>query len=191
MIDLRREPDPLASLPTQGLVSFVEGAEPGALPFDQALAVSRSSVRSSAALAIWTVPPGSGELRQVVEAVGAHTLYAIGQHGPDDTPESFIRRLVGLVKYAARAYGGEVSIPRLAAATAQRESAVRRGLDWLAARGEITVSWQDPDTACIALGGSQADDALEPIEAALHASLAESAAYRAFFRRAELRRVLE
>jgi hypothetical protein len=97
-----------------------------------------------------------------------------------------------LVKYALRAYGGEVTAAQLAAATGQREFTVRLGLDWLAARGQIAVEWLDGERARLREGDGAADEsALGPLQDSLAALLAEAAAFRAYFRRANLETFFE
>ena len=64
-------------------------------------------------------------------------LFAVPPQTEKLTP--FLQRLSGLVKYALRANDGQVSLAQLAAAAAQGELTVRLGLDWLAAKGYITI----------------------------------------------------
>jgi hypothetical protein len=90
------------------------------------------------------------------------------------------------VKYAQRNYDGEVFLPKAAAAMGQREFTVRLGLDWLAAKGQIGVEWIDGETAKIGAGGEAQPDELESLEGTISALLQEAAAYRAYFRRADL-----
>jgi hypothetical protein len=135
---------------------------------------------------IWTVPPGPQELAQMIERTGAHTFYVAARHVPQDTPRSFMERLAGLVKYAIRAYDSTLSVARLAAAAAQREVTVRSGLDLLAAQGQIALEWLDGDRALVRAGGAADAQAQEPLQDTIRALLAETAAYRTYFCRADL-----
>jgi len=125
----------------------------------------------------------------MLELTGAREVIAIAAEAPAESLDGFLKRLGGLVKYALRVYDGEVSVLQLAAATGQREITTRRGLDWLAARGEISVDWPTSgERAQISQNGLQAADeeTLTALEDHLRALLAETAAYRAYFRRASL-----
>jgi len=187
IVDLRSAVDALAALGTNGYHVWAEGLAPAELPFDAARLVSRYEVHPTRALTIWTAPPGPQELEQMIERTQARTFYVVAQHIPQHTPQGFLQRLAGLVKYALSAYGGEISVLRLAAATAQREVTVRYGLDWLAAKGVVTLEWLDGDRARLTAGGTPDSQALEPLQDAIRALLAETAAYRAYFQRADLR----
>ena len=80
---------------------------------------------------------------------------------------------------------GWTDLPSLAAATAQRETTVRAGLDWLAARGDITCQFSGANQVQIA-GDGEADTAAG--QAAMRRVvilLDETAAYRAYYRRAD------
>jgi len=99
----------------------------------------RYALGPSRVLAIWTTPPGPAELRATLERASPYMVYLFGIDPGLDQPEQFLKRLAGLVRRALNADQGRVSIPTLAAATAQRESTVRAGLAWLAARGHVVI----------------------------------------------------
>ncbi len=187
VVDLRGVADPLAALKVDSYRIWAEGLTSAELPFEAERVVSRYEARPSRILVIWTTPPGPQELEQMIERTRARTFYVVARHIPQDTPQSFLQRLAGLIKYALSAYGGEVSILRLAAATAQREVTVRYGLDWLAAKGVIALEWLDGDRVHLTAGGTPNHQALEPLQDAIRALLAETAAYRTYFQRADLR----
>ncbi len=186
VIDLRTEPDPLAALPPGPFAVWAEGLPLDELPFEAEQVITRASARRSLALIIWTAPPGPAEIAQMVERTGAHRFVVVAGHAPTDIPQAFLERLAGLVKYAVRAYDGRFSVEQLAAATAQREATVRSGLDWLAARGQIRLEWPDGDHAQVVPGGQPDEAALEPLQDALRALLSEAAAFRVYFRKADL-----
>jgi hypothetical protein len=149
-------------------------------------AITRADASPAPTLIIWTSPPGPQELAQLLDETKARTIYVLGRDAAISTPSSFLERLAGLVKYAQRVYDGRVSVVQLAGATGQREAAVRRGLDWLAAKGQVTVKWLDGDRAQVTPGGPRDEPATELLQDAIRALLAEAAAYRAYFRQANL-----
>jgi single-stranded-DNA-specific exonuclease len=183
VIDLRGETDPFAALDGADVVVWAEALSAHEeLPFDPGQVGTRFDIGQGDDLLIWTAPPGPDELSQVLDRTGAQRVYIAARHEPSSSLEAFLRRLGGLVNYALREYGGEVEILRLAGATAQREFAMRQGLAWMAAKGEIGLEWRDEGRVRLAKGGSPDHEALGPIWDDLQALIAEAAAFRAYFR---------
>lgn len=189
LTDLRAEADPLAALSELNLGDYAvwaEGVATSEIPFDAERITNRADPQNTPTLIIWSTPPGVNEMEQMLASTGARQVIVIAKAAPSDSAEGFIKRLVGLVKYAQRAYEGEIFLPRLAAAMGQREFTVRLGLDWLAAKGQISVEWLDGERAQITEGGEPDPTSLEEIQGTIGALLMEAAAYRAYFRKADL-----
>jgi hypothetical protein len=145
--------------------------------------LDRQELMPARALAIWTTPPGPGELRAAMERVSPEIVYLFGIDPRFDDVETFLRRLAGLVKRALNTHGGQVRISTLAAATAQREVTVRTGLEWLASRGHIGVPDEDGgagEVRLVAGEGTAAAD-LARVTARLRDLIEETVAYRAHF----------
>jgi len=107
-----------------------------------------------------------------------------------DAPRAFLQRLGALVNYALREYRGRTELEGLAAATAQTEWAVRLGLQWLAAHGQITFEVEGGRVALRSDGGRASAEDRERIEGRLLAELQETAAYRAYLRTANAHRLV-
>lgn len=165
--------------------------------------VSRWQLTPGDMLVIWSAPPAPAVLREALAQVAPRTIYCFGINPGMDTLPAFLQRLGGLVKYALRHKDGHVQISRLAAACAQRESAIQLGLEWLQARGilqhsrkeamEIEIPGalnQKADHLQFTPGDGQTTAQVEVIAARLKTVLDESAAYRAYFRRATLENLL-
>jgi single-stranded-DNA-specific exonuclease len=144
----------------------------------------RRQLPPAAALAIWTTPPGASELAAVLQQVAPQRVILFAVDPPTGAPEAFLKRLGGLVKYAVRRRQGQASLAALAAAAAQRELAVRRGLEWLHAAGHVTLLGIQGDLARLADGPGSPPADPGPAWQALRAVLSETAAYRAHFARA-------
>ena len=181
--DYRDVPQPremLAGLVERGAVAvWREGEDARDIPGHD-----RWNLPPAATLAIWTAPPGPAELRAALAQVEPARVCLFGRDPGVDTPDAFIRRLTGLIRYALSARGGRAPIGPLAAATAHREVTVRLGLAWLAARGHVRIASETDGEAQLAPGdGVSAPDAdFKALDARLRAALAETAAYRAYFR---------
>lgn len=141
-------------------------------------------------LAIWTTPAGHAELEAVMQAVSPQTVYLFGIDPVMDQAEKFLKRLAGLVKYALRARLGQASLSALAAATAQREPVVLMGLTWLEASGHVRVEGQSMDEITLVPGSRSEHLERDQVNAQLVAMLRETAAYRAYFMRADKERLL-
>lgn len=186
--DLRSETDPIAAL--HKLLQIHPEAVVWGEGTDELAGVawqSRTKLTHADHLVIWTAPPGTLELEDVIGRVTPSQITIFAHHMPPHTPEGFLRWLLGLAQYAIGHYGGVVSIEQLAGATGQRVLTVRRGLEWLAARGQIAPpNWLDDERVSLAEGGAPDNETLEGIQEALRALLMETYAYRVYFRRASL-----
>ncbi len=146
----------------------------------------RTHLEAAPALILWTIPPGPEVLHTALRAVSPERIYLFAINPGLDAPAEFLRRLAGLVKHALAHRGGRAEIAALAAATAQREAAVRAGLRWLAAKGQITIAAED-DVWQLFPGIGQPSPDLPVTESLLRSLLEETAAYRSYYLRADAR----
>jgi single-stranded-DNA-specific exonuclease len=182
-VDYRREPDPhqvLERLRAQGDVQV--WAEAGARA--EVNGRDRGELVPSEALVIWTTPPGPGVLRAALEKALPARIYLLGVDPGLDQPKMFLERLAGLAKHALRTHRGRVSLSTLAAAMAQREMVVRKGIAWLVARGHLAVVNEEEGELWLAEGDRESAATLSQIATQLKTLLEETAAYRAYFARA-------
>ena len=147
-------------------------------------AVDRSALTPCGTLIVWTTPPGRAELQSALEIAKPHTVVLFAIDPVNGSPDAFLRRLAGLVKYAVDKLGGRVPIDRLAAAAGQRAAAVRIGLQWLEAKGVVRTETCEDGVInlCPAEDSAREDPALL---ARLRSLLEETSAYRQYFKTAE------
>lgn len=151
---------------------------------------NRFQLSPAPSLVIWTPPPGGRELqaglkRVFAETIGPQTLYLFAVDPAIGSIEDFLKRLAGLVKYVLKSMGGKVKCSTLAAATAQREPVVRKGLSWLECRGFTRILEDEGDEVLLGLGDQPPGKNTETIEAQIKAYLEEAAAFREYYREAE------
>lgn len=182
IVDYRTEPQQLSTL--KGVQIWRE-ADPSVS------GQTRLELTEADKLAIWTIPPGSAELRAVIEQVKPQTIYLFAADPGLDTLESFVKRLAGLVKYALSQRGSVVTLAELAAATAQRAITVRAGLGWLVARGQIGISAIEGDTVILTESTGEILPNQAELREQLAAHLRETTAFRAFYRRADASRLFK
>jgi single-stranded-DNA-specific exonuclease len=185
VVDLRGELQPLERLKqlrvqVDSLQVWCEGEAR-----DDLQGFDRWHLTPGSALAIWSIPPGPAELKAALQTVSPSIVYLFGIDPGMDNMPVFLERLAGLVKYALKANQGCIQVPILAAATVQRESAVRSGLAWLETRGHIRLLQEQAGQICCEKGTGQLGEYLPQTAAKLKAILAETAAYRAYFRQAD------
>ena len=143
----------------------------------------RHQLTPGSALAVWTIPPGPAELKVALECVSPQMVYLFGQPSNIDDLRGFLTRLAGLVKHVLNEKGGQASLVALASATAQREVVVQVGLEWLEARGQISLVVAG-DALTLTTGDGHPRAETSQVQAQLKALLGETAAYRSFFLRA-------
>jgi len=150
----------------------------------------RHQLRPGRVLAIWTIPPGPAELTAALTRVSPQTVYLFGQSPGDGDLGGFGVRLAGLVKHVLKEKGGQASLVALAAAVAQREATVRAGLDWLVAQGQVRLVGVSGDALTLLPGEGHPAPGVRQARARLKVLLEETAAYRVFFLRAEVGRLI-
>jgi len=162
---------------------------------DRSKGKSRFELTISDEFAIYTTPPSPTDLRAVLEIVRPKKIYVLGVPPKTENTSSllkltdeFLSRLAGMTKFVINNKGGKVPIEELASATAQRESAVRIGLEWLAARGHIAISGEaDADTVVLSTGKGETNQYVQKeLYVAVRGILQETVAYREYFSRANL-----
>jgi single-stranded-DNA-specific exonuclease len=194
VIDLRTAADPLAEVrhllagPDSWQV-WAEGQVPSDIPTR-----TRHTLIAQAGLIVWSAPPSRHELARAMQRAAPGQVAFVNQVTTSDRLDSFLRDLLGMVKFALARRKGELHIPAMAAGLGQREVTVRRGLAWLEANGRMQiVSWLTGDRLLVAAGPEAESQpaGLVLAQAELHALLAEAAAFRAFCHRAPAESLLE
>lgn len=152
---------------------------------DRAVGVPRFELRPAEEFSIYTTPPSPAELRKALEIVQPKIVYVFGIPPAEEKPDEFLSHLAGLCKYVLNQRRGKVTLQELASAMAARESAVRIGLEWLAAGGHVTVTGEG-DALLLSRGNGEANPYLQKeLYLAVKGVLEETAAYRAYFMRAD------
>ena len=175
VVDLRGSVEPLSGLTVQ---TFAEADDKKKVD-----GVDRYNLQPSAELAIYTAPPGPGELKALLERVKPQKVYLVAQNPLVEKTDEFLTRLAGMAKFVIAKRGGETTISALAAATAQRESTVRIGLGWLAAGGHVAVTGE-ADAVFLSTGSGEGNQYVQKeLYVAVKGLLEETEAYRNYVAR--------
>ncbi|MHB8627621.1 MAG: single-stranded-DNA-specific exonuclease RecJ [Aggregatilineales bacterium] len=192
VIDLRHEPSPRAILDrlraeNPALSVWAEGYSQRESP-----GLARHELASSVPLAIWTAPPSSVILAETLRQLDPPAVYVFGVDPPPpldgESPVEFIRQVEGIVQFVVNRQDGQVSLAALCGRLAQPAAVIRHALRGLPALMYIEHgdrielhSRDDSDPSIV-------DDPIDKQAwfIRLEAMLAETRAYRAYFRRAPL-----
>ena len=182
-VDYRNHPDKeslLDRLPAGTLIWAEAEAK------ERVKGVDRFALTPAPALAIWTMPPSPDELGKALDTVRPRTVYLFAAHPAQENTENFIAHLIGLVKYVINHRDGAVTYAGLAAATAQSLITIQRGINYLVLHGNISIVRQEGDTLWLGPGTTINDlGGAARLQAETQNLLAETAAYRAYFLRAD------
>lgn len=183
--------------PAAAVQLWAEGTTAASLePGWRHLARGREALEPCQFLVIWSIPPGRAELLAALEATQAAQVALCAVDPQLDAWPAFTQRLAGLVKYALRTQQGRLELSHLVSALAQRLDTVRQGLRWLAASGSMRVIektelvWRVQETPDPQLNTVSQPDLAETT-AALRTLLAETAAFRQYYQRAEAEGLLK
>ncbi|MCK6624646.1 MAG: single-stranded-DNA-specific exonuclease RecJ [Anaerolineae bacterium] len=156
------------------------------LPLPPFSPLPRHHLSPAETLVVWTAPPGQDIYQQALTQVKPRQIFLVGQPSPLDTLPAFMQQLLGLVKYALTHKEGEVNLEELAAALGHRPATARLGLDWLVAQGKLSIYADEGEI--VVLRPAQRPPASEEslVKKLLQTALAETAAYRRFFKEASL-----
>jgi single-stranded-DNA-specific exonuclease len=145
----------------------------------------RNELGPSSNLIIWSIPPSPEILHRALEIVNPKKIYLICDHPSSEVTESFLNRLTGLLKFTINRRDGMTCYNELAAATGQRVATVEQGLNWLVSCGKITLKHQENDSLWVSRGVTINDlGGAARLRVEVQSMLAETAAYRVYFRSA-------
>jgi single-stranded-DNA-specific exonuclease len=175
--DMRLQPS-LLNLQSSTLI-WAEGA-------DKARGRSRFYLTPAAELVIYTTPPSPAVLRAVLDVVKPQKVHVLGIPPAPQKTDEFLSQLAGMAKFVINNKQGKVLVGELAGAMGQRESAVRIGLEWLAAGGHVAISGEE-DALALSRGSGEANQYVQKeLYVAVKGILEETKAYRDYFARADL-----
>jgi single-stranded-DNA-specific exonuclease RecJ len=113
----------------------------------------RTAIPKAAHLLLWQFPPSAKVLQDLLVSSGAKTIYLVG--GAPENPQDaagFLRKLIGLARFAVNQREGQVTGDKLAAALSADKMAVALGLailkrvgvlDWFVEDGIIFIDLLD------------------------------------------------
>ena len=191
VVDWRESPHPTQALADiqrgyPQAVVWAEGyrrAESPGLPL--------SSLQPSETLVIFTTPSSPQALSEALHAVAPRRIVLIGANPPLVSRDAVLRRLIELSKFVIAHDGGITTIRALAEAVAQPPETVRLALRYLHSCGALDWREDSAGSLTLAAGASSLTEDDRALLSAFAARVDETAAYRAYFRRAAPEQLLE
>lgn len=189
ILDHRLVEDPADLIETYlappGLLLWREGSSAPIIP-----GLGRAELHPAERLLIYNPPPGLRELQTALATVQPQTVILFAISPVEDSLPAFLQRLSGLARHVLRQLGGQITLLELASAAAQSEATVHLGLHWLAANAQFTFEQQD-GLLQLTAGATTHPHPLPELERQLKTLLAETAAFRAYYRRCAAAVLLE
>ena len=190
VIDHRGSADPqkelAALLQQESMLVWAEGVEK-----KKVNGKDRNELISCETLAIWSIPASSEILQAILNKVQPRKIHIFAASDPVETPEAFLGQLAGLLKYAINRRDGKISWSGLEAATSQRRTTVRTGVEWLVYQGQINIISVENDDLVLSNGTSVKDPTgASNLWAEIQSLLSETAAFRLHFMRADKETIL-
>jgi len=167
----------------ENVLTWAEGTE-------KAQGKSRYELTRADEFVIYTTPPSPADLRSALDVVQPKIVYIAGITPNPQKPDEFLSQLAGMVKYTINNKNGKTSVKELAVATAQRESVVRIGLEWLGAGGHVSTVPEE-EALVLSTGNGEANQYVQKeLYIAVKGILEETAAYREHFARADVHNLM-
>jgi DNA-binding transcriptional regulator YhcF (GntR family) len=152
--------------------------------------VTRSQLAPAHTLVIATIPPSPTELTDVLDFCRPSQVILLSLDPGTDQMDEFLKFLIGLVRYRLKNNQPTIDLRELAAACGQREVTVQKGLEWLKENGTIHFEKVGQAIFEIAENGIKNPVRLKVVDAELRQILKETAAYRAYYIRANAEQLL-
>jgi single-stranded-DNA-specific exonuclease len=141
-------------------------------------------------LVVYSIPASPHALQNALERVKPAVVALLAVNPPLYDLNAVQVRLLQLVKYVLNQQDGVTTLTALGAAVGQSPVTVRHALDYFAARGELSVEHGRRAAVTISHGSGKVTPGADEKLDALRAAFTETAAYHAYFRRADPGRLL-
>lgn len=152
----------------------------------EAPGIPLSQLRPAQTLLIYTAPSSPFALAEALQKANPQRIILIGADPPLTTAEAVLRRLMELFKFVMARQAGQTTLQDLSEAVAQPERVIRLALR--CAQSEGVLEWDEDPSGTITLRsvppGTITPSGDPMLLVAFQAQIAETAAYRSFFRRA-------
>lgn len=155
------------------------------------MACDRNNLGRSKILVISTIPPDRTTLRTIIETTKPQKILLFAFDPSPKSVKEFMSKFGGLALYTIRNKSGILEYSKIAARLGYPDPAIRLGLDWLQAHGDIVVCQKDQVSCQIAPGNHTPSSNLIDLQSRLEIKIGEVRAFRSYFKRADADSLLQ
>lgn len=148
---------------------------------------TRAQLTAHPGLVIWNPPPGGQVLKMAINIVKPQKIILLSNPTVTDDGTLMLQELAGMVRFTLHQKGGLFNLPLAAAHLGQREVAIRLGLDWLCAKGAISILEKPTIHDYQLMEPGIPDPSIQEIEKDIKKILQDTAAYRQHYQHCESR----
>jgi len=151
--------------------------------------INRNYYRAAENLILITIPPSLAQLKEILLLTAAKKLILPNYKGQNLSVNSFIKRLLSLIKYSLQQENGIFNLEQAALALAAEEIAVKRGLEFLRAEAMISYEYISYQELLITKGGTKDRGKANLSSSSLKNLLKESSAFRRFIKNENVEKI--
>ncbi len=193
-IDLRGEPDPLDVLSElieiNELTIWAEGSDKERLSKSGYHVNNRIDLEPSKRLIIYTTPPSHDVFNEAMDAVSPEEVVFIGKNPEENDLKTYFNRLSSLAKFSINHREGVIPLNIFAASLASDRKTVIAGIRVMAASGVVKIIEIDQEYFRIEKIRKERSDNYFKLLKQYEVAFKEIDAYRSFFKRAPLEKIL-
>ncbi|MFP4198078.1 MAG: single-stranded-DNA-specific exonuclease RecJ [Halanaerobium sp.] len=169
----------------ENTVYFAEGLK----EYNHYPLINRNYYREAENLILITIPPSLAHLKEILLLTAAEKLILVNNNDQNLTVNSFIKRLLSLIKYCLQQENGIFNLEQAALALAAEEIAVKRGLEFLRAEAMISYEYISYQELLITKGGTKDQGKANLSSSSLKKLLKESSAFRRFIKNKDIEKI--
>ena len=132
-------------------------------------------------LVIWNIPSSWQALSQALQRVTPSQVYLFGNPSAPDTLDEYMKLLLRLIRYRVNHQNGQVTLEELSSASGMPGNMVSLALDYLSARGILTIISKTQENYILSLEADFARIELYELQQRLHELYNEIKAYQTSF----------
>ena len=154
------------------------------IKIDQVNISTRNQLKKIRKLAMLVSPPNRDILMKIIEKADPSEVYLFNLSSIDDSFNSVMKKLIGLLNFCISHKSGKTSLPDLEAALGQGTNVVVKGLEFLREKGDIEFSLLGEEVKVTRARNKGSLD-LEKLKQNLIDLLDEVSAFRSYFQRVD------
>ena len=166
-------------------VYFAEGLK----EYDLYPLINRNYYREAENLVLLTIPPSLAHLKEILLLTAAKKLFLINNEEQSLNINTFINKLLSLIKYSLQQENGIFKLEEAALALGAEEITVKRALEFLRAEAMLSYEYISYQELLITKGGTKDQGRSNLSSSSLKKLLKESSAFRRFIKNKDIDKI--